>query len=152
MDQQTNSKATQQDAHKKERLLGLAAFVTVVGGLAILNILQQVGFDFGILFWPCGFRVRTGLPCITCGMTRSVLAFSRAHLIEAFRFQPAAGFFMVVLLVLGGLGLFVAVSGKVPTVVRRYRAEFRLKRVLFQIALVLLAGWAVTLAQAWAHL
>jgi hypothetical protein len=113
-----------------------------------LNVLQRVGFDFGLLFWPCGFRVRTGYPCITCGMTRSVLAFSQGDLVEAFRLQPAAGFIGLLFVTAGVLGLFIAISGHVPGFVRRFFTEFRLKWLLLFLGLILLAGWAVTLAQA----
>lgn len=136
-------------ANRRQRQVGLSLFVVVSGGLLALNILQRLDFNFGLLFWPCGFRVRTGYPCLTCGMTRSVLAFSRGDLIQAFRFQPAAGLLSVVVVILGGHGLFIALSGRIPVYVQRLLAEFRLKRFLLGLVLILLAGWAVTLAQAW---
>ena len=117
-------------------------------GFLAINLLQRWQFDFGLLFWPCGFRARTGYPCVTCGMTRSVLAFCRADLGAAFRMQPAAGFLCLMVLAVGGIALYVAVSGRMPQRVRQWGAEFRLKRFLLYLALILLAGWTVTLAQA----
>jgi hypothetical protein len=39
--------------------------------------------------WPvCTFRALTGLPCVTCGATRSVLAFSQGDLGAAWRLNP----------------------------------------------------------------
>jgi hypothetical protein len=148
-DQQANPIAAHQRATRVQRLTGLAVFLVIGGGLVLLNVLQRVHFNFGLLFWPCGFRARTGLPCLTCGMTRSVLAFSRGDLVEAFRMQPAAGLLGLVCVAAGGCGLWIAVSGTIPGFVRRFFAEFQLRRFLWQLALILLAGWVVTLAQAY---
>jgi hypothetical protein len=132
-----------------QRFAGLAVALAIAGGLALLNLLQRLHFDFGLLFWPCGFKARTGYPCITCGMTRSVLAFSRGDLGEAFALQPAAAFLGLLVVAAGGVGLFIAVTGRLPHWVRQGFAEFRLKRFLLVLILILLAGWAVTLAQAY---
>ena len=148
-DQQANPIVVKTGATRGQRLLGLTIFLVIGGGLALLNLLQRVGFDFGLLFWPCGFRVRTGYPCITCGMTRSVLAFSRGDLVEAFRLQPAAGFIGLLIVAVGAMGLVVGISGRIPGFVRRFCTEFRLRRCLLLLALILLAGWVVTLAQAY---
>lgn len=129
--------------------MGLVVFLVIGGGLVLLNVLQRANFNFGLLFWPCGFRARTGFPCLTCGMTRSVLAFSRGDLVEAFRLQPAAGLLGLVFVAAGGCALWIVISGHVPGFVKRLYAEFQLKRFLWQLALILLAGWVVTLAQAY---
>jgi hypothetical protein len=39
--------------------------------------------------WPyCVFHQLTGLPCVTCGMTRSAIAFFHGRLIEAWNWNP----------------------------------------------------------------
>ncbi|MBI4568353.1 MAG: DUF2752 domain-containing protein [Planctomycetes bacterium] len=48
----------------------------------------------------CGFRERAGLPCPTCGMTRSTAAFRSGAPIECLRFHPA-GLFLGLLSVIG---------------------------------------------------
>ncbi len=151
-DQQVNPAATRIPATRTQRLVGLAVFLVTGGGLCLLNALQRLNFNFGRLFWPCGFRARTGLPCLTCGMTRSVQAFSRGDWVEAFRMQPAAGFLGLVVVAAAVVGLWIASTGHIPRFVRRLRAEFQFKRCLWQLLLILLSGWAVTLAQAYRSL
>ena len=56
-----------------------------------LGILLVLGLLLGIWYWldlPCVFRWFTGIPCITCGMTRAWLAAFRLELSVAFRQHP----------------------------------------------------------------
>jgi hypothetical protein len=39
--------------------------------------------------WPrCTFHEITGLPCVTCGMTRCAIQFFHAHFVAAFKWNP----------------------------------------------------------------
>jgi Protein of unknown function (DUF2752) len=39
--------------------------------------------------WPrCVFHDLTGLPCLTCGMTRSAIQFFHGHFVAAFKWNP----------------------------------------------------------------
>src|SRR2546430_9185397 len=41
--------------------------------------------------WPiCLFHALTGRPCLTCGATRSAVAFFHAHFLTAFQWNPLA--------------------------------------------------------------
>ena len=41
--------------------------------------------------WPiCVFHALTGHPCLTCGATRSAIAFFHAHFLAAFEWNPLA--------------------------------------------------------------
>src|SRR5438105_15959299 len=41
--------------------------------------------------WPiCLFHALTGHPCLTCGATRSAVAFFHAHFFAAFQWKPLA--------------------------------------------------------------
>ena len=119
----------------------LAVFGTLWG-------LQKLGFDFGSLFNPCGFKQRTELPCPACGMTTSVQAFARGQVLTAFYVQPAAAL-LCSLLVLGGfLALLVATSGVYFNFFDRFAREVKIGYVIVGLVVVLAAGWAVTLARA----
>jgi len=39
--------------------------------------------------WPrCAFHDLTGLPCVTCGMTRSAIQFFHGHFLAAWKWNP----------------------------------------------------------------
>lgn len=41
--------------------------------------------------WPrCAFRALTGLPCVTCGATRSLIEFLRGNFLAAWNWNPLA--------------------------------------------------------------
>jgi len=59
-------------------------------------------FAFG-LPWPrCVFHDLTGLPCVTCGMTRSAIQFFHGNFVAALRWNP------LVFVALSGLSIFDA--------------------------------------------
>ncbi len=135
-------------ASARERRVAAAVGLGIAIAFAGLWLLQRVGLDFGLLFGPCGFRQRTGLPCPTCGMTTAVLAFARGEVVTAFYLQPAAGL-LCSLLVLGAFfALLTAVSGVYFIIFDRLFAEIRLKHAVVGLLVILAAGWVVTLARA----
>jgi len=123
-------------------VLGTVAFF---GGLWLL---QKLGFDFGLLFGPCGMKQRTGLPCPTCGMTTSVLAFARGEVLRAFYVQPAAGLLCTLLVAAAFLAFLAGVFGVYFSIFDRMLNKLRLRDVVLGLLIVLAAGWAVTLSRA----
>jgi hypothetical protein len=119
-----------------------------MAGFGGLWLLQRVGFDFGLLFGPCGMKQRTGLPCPTCGMTTCVLAFARGELLTAFYVQPAGAFFCVLLVVAAFFALLTGVFGVYFGFFDRLAVELKVKYVVIGLLVILAAGWAVTLARA----
>lgn len=60
----------------------------IAGGLALLAGSFAYPYLQGLLSWigpACLFKRVTGLPCLLCGMTRSLAATAHGHLREAFR-------------------------------------------------------------------
>jgi Protein of unknown function (DUF2752) len=57
-------------------------------------ILAALWFMLG-LPWPrCIFHELTRLPCVTCGMTRSAIAFFHGHFLAALRWNPLVFVFL----------------------------------------------------------
>jgi hypothetical protein len=132
------------------RQRGIAALVAsaVTALFAGLWLAQRVGFDFGLLFGPCGMKQRTGLPCPTCGMTTAVLAFARGAVFTAFYTQPA-GALLCSLLVVGAFFAFLtAVFGIYFISLDRLFVEIKVRVLVVGLLVILAAGWAVTLARA----
>jgi len=124
-----------------------AGIVSFFGGLWLL---QGIGFDFGLLFGPCGLRMRTGWTCPTCGMTTAVLAFARGDVLTAFYVQPAAAFLCSVLVIIAFFAFLISVFGVYFGFLDRLLAEIKLWHVAVGVIVIVAAGWAVTLARAWA--
>jgi hypothetical protein len=124
----------------------------ITAGVVILFgslwLLQQLHFDFGLLFGPCGMKQRTGFPCPTCGMTTSVLAFSRGDLLTAFYVQPAAAFLCSVLVITAFFAFLTSVFGVYFRALDRLWTEIGFRRLVVGLLVILAAGWAVTLARA----
>ena len=97
--------------------------------------------------WPpvlCPFHVVTGLPCPTCGATRSVFAFARGDVLGALRMNPLVGAGLVLAVPYLLYAAVVSVCG-----LRRCRIEVgprgaRLARVASLAAVV--ATWAFLIA------
>lgn len=120
----------------------------VVAGFGGLWVAQRAGFDFGVLFGPCGMKQRAGLPCPTCGMTTCVLAFARGDVLTALHVQPAGAFLCSLLVVGTFFALLTGVFGVYFGFFDRLRTELTVKYVVVGLLVILVAGWAVTLAQA----
>jgi hypothetical protein len=55
-----------------------------LGSLALATVWFSLGLP-----WPrCAFHEITGLPCITCGMTRCGIQFFHGHLLAALKWNP----------------------------------------------------------------
>jgi hypothetical protein len=137
-------------ASTRERTIAALIALAVVALFGGLWLLQQVGFDFGLLFGPCGMKQRTGLPCPTCGMTTCVLAFARGEVLTAFYVQPAGALLCSLLMVAAFFAFLTAVLGVYFHFFDRLWAELKVRYVVAGLLVILTAGWAVTLARAWA--
>jgi hypothetical protein len=135
-------------ATARERLIAAMIGFVLVVGFGGLWLLQRVGFDFGLVFGPCGMKQRTGLPCPTCGMTTCVLAFARGEVLTAFYVQPAGGFFCSLLVVVAFFAFLTGCFGVYFLFFDRWAVELRVKQVLIGLLVILAAGWAVTLTRA----
>jgi hypothetical protein len=104
--------------------------------------------DMGLFLGYCGFKQRTGLPCPTCGMTTATLAFAQGRIIEAFYIQPACGFLCCVMVLVAILAFIIAVFGIYFRFIERFFIEVKLRYMILALIVIIIAGWAVTLARA----
>ena len=146
--QQTNHSNLVRRASARERRTAVLIMSGAIVFFAGLWVLQRVGFDFGLLFGPCGFKQRTGLPCPACGMTTAVLAFARGNVLLAFYVQPAAAFLCCILVLVAFLALPTSVFGVYFNILDRLSARLRIRDMVLGLLVVLAAAWAVTLARA----
>ena len=94
--------------------------------------------------WQCGFKVRFGLPCPTCGMTTSVLAFARGDILQSFYIQPAAAAGCCMLIAIGIFAMAATIAGTDWGLVR----SIKLKYSIVTFMVIIGGGWAVMIARA----
>jgi hypothetical protein len=102
---------------------------------------------FGLrLPWPgCAFHDLTGLPCVTCGATRSTVQFLHGHFHAALLFNPLV-FASLCAIVLLDVYAFVVLATRAPRLrlADWKRTETKIVRILVIVLLVL--NWAYLLA------
>jgi hypothetical protein len=131
-----------------QRIIAIVVFSAVAASFGLAWLAAAGKFDIGRWLGPCGLKQKYGLPCPTCGMTTSVLAFSQGKILESFYIQPAAALLCCVLVVIAFLALFTAVFGLYFGFIKRFFTEVKIKHIILALIVIIAAGWAVTLARA----
>ncbi len=135
-------------ATNQQRIVCAVVFLVIAGIFGIFALAANGKLNLGWWLGPCGFKQRWQLPCPTCGMTSSALAFSDGKIIEAFYIQPAAGLLCCILVVTAFLTLFTAAFGVYFEFIKRFFAKVKIRYIILALMVVIAAGWAVTLARA----
>jgi hypothetical protein len=130
-----------------QRIAALVVFLAIASLFGLAWLAATGRFDIGFWLGPCGFKQRYGLPCPTCGVTTSVLAFSQGRIFESFYIQPAGGLLCCVLVIIAFLALFTTVFGVYFRFVKRFFEEVKLRHIILALIVIIAAGWAVTLAR-----
>ena len=138
-------------ASRQGRLRAIYVFTAIFVSWFLLFLAAKDVFDIGLLFGPCGFQQKYNLPCPTCGYTTAAMAYSHGRVFDAFYIQPAAALFCSLLLITGFLSLITVVFGVYFSFLSELASKIRIKYLLLVIFLIILSGWAVTLARALAH-
>jgi hypothetical protein len=112
----TSPDASSERLNRSTRIL-LLAFALFLGILFVLaSKLEPDPRGFGthtqLGLLPCAFRVLTGRPCPTCGMTTSFAWFVRANLTQSWRANPSGSLIAGLSLLLIPWLLFVAVRAR----------------------------------------
>jgi hypothetical protein len=105
------------------------------------------------IVWACALKRRTGLPCPTCGLTRSLALSLHGDWARAWRLMPAGPVALAGLLALGAALLALAVLQRLGA----RKAEARVQECIRRGALIYaaaatvvwMAGWAAGLSAAW---
>lgn len=119
----------------------------VLGGLALLITAHRLDPDprgFGtheqLGQAPCGYLLRHGIPCPTCGMTTSFAHFANLDIAAAIRAQPLGALLFVVVVILTGGALAHLVTWRSFSHYWRYLPS-RWISLGVLTAIVLLAWW-----------
>ena len=135
---------------KQDRITFFWVFVIAVFLFVVFYLIKQGFLNMG----PgggCAFERNTGLPCPTCGFTRSINAFMEGKILKAFYIQPAAAAGCIILAGIGFFSLLSAALGVNFSFLPPVRL-WQLNHIVLTIIIILAAGWAVTAARALAQL
>ena len=146
--QQLNKRKILCRASSRQRLLAGLILSVVVASFGLLWLVANDKIDIVLLLSPCGFKQKYGLPCPTCEMTTSALAFVQGKIFESFYIQPAAALLCCVLVITAFLAFLIAIFGVYFSFVRRFFTEVKVKYMILALIVIIAAGWAVTLARA----
>ena len=96
--------------------------------------------------WPrCVFHELTGLPCVTCGMTRCAIQFFHGHFLAAFKWNP-----LVFTALCGVMAFDLYAFATLTTRAPRLRISFSTKRaktfVRVSVILALALNWIYLLS------
>jgi len=131
-------------ATRSQRII--AAWILIIAlSICIFWVLAGRGtININWFLAPCGFKMHTGLPCPTCGVTTAMLAFFRGDVFSAFYIQPAGALLGTLLVLAVFLSFSIAVFG----VYYSFLKKIKLRYIIIAVIVILLGGWAVTLARA----
>ena len=74
---------------RRSRYPGELDYELVLLSVSVVSLATAAAWFALGLPWPrCLFHDLTGLPCLTCGMTRCAIQFFHGHLLAAFRWNP----------------------------------------------------------------
>ena len=120
-------------------LIWLSASVAAIG-------LAAGWFLLG-LPWPrCAFHDLTGLPCVTCGMTRTAIQFFQGHFLAAFHWNPLVFVVLCSLSIFNAYALFVLVT-RAPRLRLVFNSRGEKQYVRIIAITVLLLNWGYLLYQ-----
>jgi hypothetical protein len=133
-------------AQIEDRVGFLVVFVVISLVFGLCYLLSNGEINLGS-YGGCSFERNFGLPCPTCGMTRSITAFMRGKVLSSVVLQPAAGIGCIVLAFTAFFSLLSAALGLnfvfLPPV-RIWRTGW----ITLAAAAVFIIGWAIMLTKA----
>jgi len=132
----------------RQRLKAGVVFCVIMVVFSFFFAVANGRINIGRFILPCGFKQQYGLPCPTCGMTTSILAFVRGRIFEAFYIQPAAAFLCCLLIVAAVWAFLIAVFAMPCGFITRCVSLCKFRYIVLVIIIIITGGWAVTLVRA----
>ena len=130
------------------RVVAAFIFLIITAGFVVLLLEAHGKIRLGFLLGPCGFKQRYNYPCPSCGMTHSAVEFVKGNFYRSFYLQPA-GFLLCLVFVISAFFSFIAaVFGIYCSFLRYVFKQSNIKYIVLAVTIILVAGWAVTLARA----
>jgi hypothetical protein len=123
----------------KKRASGDIVFGLIYGTIAILTLIAVRFLPVLELMPSCVFRAFTGIPCPTCGATRSLVHLANGNLSASFGMNPAIALFIFAALLMFAYDVATLFSGSRISLSLTPR-EATLIRA--GAVVVLLANWA----------
>jgi hypothetical protein len=149
--QQLNKPGIFTRASRRQRVRAGIVLLVLTALFGLIGLMATGRIDSDRWLDPCGFKQRFALPCPTCGMTTSALAFARGRVFEAFYVQPAAALACCVMVVAAFLALLTAVFGIYFRFLDSLFSQIGLKHLIVAVIILVAAAWAVTLSRAIIH-
>jgi Protein of unknown function (DUF2752) len=148
LDQQSNFIKTPGKPSLTQRITAAVVFLAI-SGLFYFLYLGAVGkIDMPRIIGICEFKRTYGLPCVSCWMTTSAMAFVRGHILEAFYIQPAGAIICCGLVCVAVFSLLIALFAVNFRFLHRPLSRRFIRYFVISMLIILAAGWAVTIARA----
>ncbi|WP_116787734.1 DUF2752 domain-containing protein [Flavobacterium psychrotrophum] len=127
----------------KRRRLYIILTVLLITGYAWV-FWQLYGEQKSHSFTPCVFKAVTGVPCPSCGITRSLTTLAKGDLIMAAYINPL-GLFAACIMLITPLWLLYDISLKKETLLKsytRFEGIISKKWIAIPLIVLIMANWA----------
>ena len=124
--QQVNKRKFFRRASVRQRLIAGGVLLAVAVPFGIFRLVVTEKIDIERWVEPCGFKQRYSLPCPTCGVTTSVIAFAQGKVFKSFYIQPAGSLLCCVAAVSAFLAFIVTVFGVYFGFLERFFTEVKI--------------------------
>jgi len=128
-----------------KRLIAGGIFLLISVGFLLVHIAAVKKISLYPL--ACLFNQTTGLPCPSCGMTRSVMVFAQGNILQSFYIQPAGAALCLLAIAVAIFSLLCGIAGTDWGLV----SNIKIRYIIVLLLVVIGGGWAVTLARAMAE-
>ncbi len=135
-------------ASVRQRLTAGAVLLAVAALFGFFRLAAAERIDIERWLGLCGLKQKYALPCPTCGVTTSIIAFAQGRIFRSFYIQPAGALLCCVLAASAFLAFIVAVFGVYFAFLERFFTEVKIRDIILALVIIIAVGWAVTLARA----